>query len=40
MAVTPLRRLSGADRAAVAVEGRELAGFLSGGESHRVRVAV
>ncbi|GLY81262.1 winged helix DNA-binding domain-containing protein [Actinoallomurus iriomotensis] len=40
VAVTPLRRLSGADRAAVAEEGRELAGFLSGGESHRVRVAV
>ncbi|MGI5232691.1 winged helix DNA-binding domain-containing protein [Actinoallomurus sp. CA-142502] len=40
VAVTPLRRLSGADRAAVTVEGRELAGFLSDGESHRVRVAV
>jgi diketogulonate reductase-like aldo/keto reductase len=40
VAVTPLRRLSSADRAAVAEEGRELAGFLSDGESHRVRVAV
>ncbi|GLY91415.1 winged helix DNA-binding domain-containing protein [Actinoallomurus iriomotensis] len=40
VAVTPLRRLSSADRAAVAEEGRELAGFLSEGESHRVRVAL
>ncbi len=39
MAVTPLGRLSRADRDAVAEEGRELASFLSGGQSHRVRVA-
>jgi hypothetical protein len=37
--VTPLRRLSRADRTAVARQGRELASFLSGNESHRVRVA-
>ncbi|GAA5142367.1 hypothetical protein GCM10023320_82530 [Pseudonocardia adelaidensis] len=37
--VTPLRRFSRADRAAVAEEGRELAAFLSGGAHHRVRVA-
>ncbi|MBL1114346.1 AlkZ family DNA glycosylase [Streptomyces sp. 110] len=37
--VTPLGRLSSADRAAVGEEGRELASFLSDGESHRVRVA-
>lgn len=36
--VTPLRRLSRADRTAVAEEGRELAAFLSDGESDRVRV--
>ncbi|MGO4757570.1 winged helix DNA-binding domain-containing protein, partial [Streptomyces sp. 2MCAF27] len=36
--VTPLRGLSRADRDAVAEQGRELAGFLSEGESHRVRV--
>ncbi|MFE2443992.1 winged helix DNA-binding domain-containing protein [Streptomyces sp. NPDC059426] len=38
VAVTPLGRLSQADRTAVAEEGRELAAFLSDGESHRVRV--
>ncbi|MGW0613228.1 winged helix DNA-binding domain-containing protein [Streptomyces sp. NPDC002788] len=37
--VTRLRRLSRADRAAVAEEGRLLASLLSGGESRRVRVA-
>jgi hypothetical protein len=37
--VTPLRRFSRADRTTVAEEGRELACFLSAGESHRVRVA-
>ncbi|WP_131737741.1 winged helix DNA-binding domain-containing protein [Actinomadura roseirufa] len=37
--VTPLRRLSRADVADVAEEGRALAVFLSDGESHRVRVA-
>jgi hypothetical protein len=37
--VTPLRRFSKADRAAVAEEGRELARFLSDGEHHRVRAA-
>ncbi|MEE4591294.1 winged helix DNA-binding domain-containing protein [Streptomyces sp. DSM 41524] len=37
--VTPLGRLSPADRTAVGEEGRELASFLSDGESHRVRVA-
>ncbi|MFE2182453.1 DNA glycosylase AlkZ-like family protein, partial [Streptomyces sp. NPDC059455] len=37
--VTPLGRLSSADRTAVGEEGRELASFLSDGESHRVRVA-
>lgn len=36
--VTPLRGLSRADREAVAEQGRELAAFLSEGESHRVRV--
>lgn len=36
--VTPLRRFSRADRAAVGEEGRALAGFLSAGEHHRVRV--
>ncbi|GAA4806916.1 hypothetical protein GCM10023200_50680 [Actinomycetospora chlora] len=36
--VAPLRRLTRADRTAVAEEGRALAGFLSGGASHRVRV--
>ncbi|MFD8791409.1 winged helix DNA-binding domain-containing protein [Streptomyces vinaceus] len=36
--VTPLRRLSGADRTAVAEQGRELASFLSDHESDRVRV--
>ncbi|MEV1082800.1 winged helix DNA-binding domain-containing protein [Streptomyces sp. NPDC050211] len=38
--VTPLRPLSGADRAAVSEEGRELASFLSDGDSHRVRIDV
>ncbi|MGW6408449.1 winged helix DNA-binding domain-containing protein [Streptomyces vinaceus] len=37
--VTPLRRLSGADRTAVAEQGRELASFLSDHESDRVRVS-
>ncbi|MGA6225739.1 winged helix DNA-binding domain-containing protein [Streptomyces umbrinus] len=37
--VTPLRRLSRAERADVAEQGRELAGFLSDGDSHRVRIA-
>jgi hypothetical protein len=37
--VTPLRRFSRADRAAVAEEGREVAAFLSDGEHSRVRVA-
>jgi hypothetical protein len=37
--VTPLRRFSRADRAAVAEEGREVAAFLSDGEHRRVRVA-
>lgn len=37
--VTPLGRLSQADRTAAAEEGRELAAFLSDGESHRVRVS-
>ena len=37
--VTPLRRFSRADRAAVAVQGRALAAFLSDGDSHRVRIA-
>jgi hypothetical protein len=36
--VTPLRRLSRADRDALAEEGRSLASFLSDGESDRVRV--
>jgi hypothetical protein len=38
--VTPLRPLSGADRAAVSEEGRELASFLSDGDSHRFRIDV
>lgn len=37
--VTPLRSFSPADRTAVAEEGRELASFLSDGQSHRVQVA-
>ena len=37
--VTPLRRLSGADRTAVAEQGRELASFLSDNDSHHVRIA-
>lgn len=37
--VTPLRRFSRVDRTAVAEQGRELASFLSDGESLRVRVA-
>ncbi|MCG0284267.1 winged helix DNA-binding domain-containing protein [Streptomyces sp. PSAA01] len=37
--VTPLGRLSQADRTAVAEEGREVAAFLSDGESDRVRVS-
>jgi hypothetical protein len=37
--VTPLRRFSRADRAAVVEQGRELALFLSDNESHHVRVA-
>ncbi|SED61871.1 winged helix DNA-binding domain-containing protein [Streptomyces melanosporofaciens] len=37
--VTPLGRLSQADRTAVAEEGREVASFLSGGESDRVRLS-
>lgn len=37
--VTPLRRFSRAERDEVGEEGRELAGFLSDGESRRVRVA-
>ncbi|CAL9358508.1 winged helix DNA-binding domain-containing protein [Streptomyces griseomycini] len=37
--VTPLRRFSRADRAAVAEEGRALASFLSDGDSRRVRIA-
>jgi hypothetical protein len=37
--VTPLRPFSRADRAAVAEEGRPLAGLLSDGEHRRVRVA-
>ncbi|MDQ4118762.1 MAG: winged helix DNA-binding domain-containing protein, partial [Actinomycetota bacterium] len=36
--VTPLRRFTRADRAAVAEEGRQVAAFLSGGASTRVRV--
>ncbi|WP_435858482.1 DNA glycosylase AlkZ-like family protein [Streptomyces milbemycinicus] len=36
--VSPLRGFSRADREAVAEQGRELAAFLSEGESHRVRV--
>ncbi|MGW0762635.1 winged helix DNA-binding domain-containing protein [Streptomyces sp. NPDC002814] len=38
--VTPLRPLSGADRAAVSEEGRELASFLSDGDSHRLQIDV
>lgn len=37
--VAPLRPLSRSERSEVSEEGRELAGFLSDGESHRVRVA-
>ncbi|GAA3092770.1 winged helix DNA-binding domain-containing protein [Streptomyces rectiviolaceus] len=37
--VTPLYRLSRADRTAVAEEGRALAGFLSDDDSHRVRIS-
>ncbi|NUP00136.1 MAG: winged helix DNA-binding domain-containing protein, partial [Nonomuraea sp.] len=37
--VTPLRRLPPSDRDAMAEEGRELAAFLSDGDSRRVRVA-
>ncbi|MFE4537684.1 winged helix DNA-binding domain-containing protein [Streptomyces scopuliridis] len=37
--VTPLRRLSGADRTAVAEQGRELALFLSDNDSDRVQIA-
>lgn len=37
--VTPLRRLSRADRDSVAEEGEALAAFLSDHESHRVRIA-
>jgi hypothetical protein len=36
--VSPLRRFTRTDRTDVAEEGRALAGFLSGGASHRVRV--
>ncbi|MET1071088.1 MAG: winged helix DNA-binding domain-containing protein [Umezawaea sp.] len=36
--VTPLRRFSGAERAAVAEEGQALASFLSDGDSDRVRL--
>ncbi|MEV4048795.1 crosslink repair DNA glycosylase YcaQ family protein, partial [Streptomyces sp. NPDC049744] len=36
--VTPLRRLTGAERAEVAEEGRILASFLSEGDSDRVEV--
>jgi hypothetical protein len=36
--ITPLRRFSRADRAAVAEEGRAVAAFLSDGEHHRDRV--
>ncbi|MEU9888852.1 winged helix DNA-binding domain-containing protein [Sphaerisporangium sp. NPDC051011] len=37
--VTPLRRFSRADRAAVAEQGQALASFLSGDDGHRVRIA-
>ncbi|MFP5071908.1 winged helix DNA-binding domain-containing protein [Pseudonocardia nantongensis] len=37
--VTPLRRFTRAERGAVAEEGRELVGFLSGGKRRRVRVS-
>jgi len=37
--VTPLRRLSQEDRTAVAEEGRAVAGFLSDGEHHHVRIS-
>jgi len=36
--VTPLRRLSRADRTAVAEEGRALSSFLSDGQSHRLQI--
>ena len=36
--VTPLRRFSRADRTAVGEGARELAGFLSGGTTRRVRI--
>lgn len=39
VAVTPLRSLSRAERAAVAEQGRQLAGFLTDSGSHRVRIA-
>ncbi|MFD8983989.1 winged helix DNA-binding domain-containing protein [Streptomyces sp. NPDC059564] len=39
VAVTPLRRFSRAERTAVSEQGRDLASFLSDGESTRVRVA-
>jgi hypothetical protein len=39
VAVTPLVRCSRADRTAVGEEARALAGFLSGGASHRVTIA-
>ncbi|MEV4020421.1 winged helix DNA-binding domain-containing protein [Nonomuraea angiospora] len=38
VAVTPLGRLSGPDRDAVAEQGQALAAFLSDGDSHRVRI--
>ncbi|MHA6624020.1 winged helix DNA-binding domain-containing protein [Pseudonocardia sichuanensis] len=37
--VTPLRRLSRSDRAAVEEEGREVSSFLSEGEHHHVRIS-
>ena len=37
--VTPLRHFTRSDRTEVAESGRELAAFLSEGDSHRVRVA-
>ncbi|WP_024806614.1 winged helix DNA-binding domain-containing protein [Nocardia sp. BMG51109] len=37
--VTPLHRFTRADRTAVAEQGRELAAFLSGNDSHRVRIS-
>ncbi|MFF2849789.1 winged helix DNA-binding domain-containing protein [Streptomyces sp. NPDC058001] len=39
VAVTPLRTLTRTERAAVAEEGREMASFLSEGDSDRVRIA-